>query len=593
MSRLMAGLLVVASIAAAVAVAQVSQPSEVIAEFDDSAMEWRFEERDVLKFERQGVAVAEAESVLDTIQRYQAGRDEGLGLELTRDLSGAVLLTPRADLRRNQIAIGDAVVGLVGKSWSAPLTVDAGPDAAALPSSSAQKILQAAAGAGVKPFGDYGFLAVPSGTGAITLRPAPDLRPGDFVADPTLLDRMKDLLARPDVRIEIEGPALDISDVLQGQGANSRSLLGIGADTQKTTDPVGGQPAQVQIDNIARLCANGGCNSGGLAVDPNEYRIAKTSDDSAPVDLQACDKAREEYRKSIERNGRAQTAGADLSFIPGGKAIAAEFDRSCLTRATGIPDKVLERFAVLRLPSDPYPFCGAYRIGSTQFITSMHCFQDSDGSPFEARIQGVQIFTYLKPTTAIAVDAQRRPRIEDRSSLQVAYRRQPAMRDYVVLTTLPFDNASATDFPDVLGVPRLGAPALLPGYFLYHEASPSLTGFTNTWADGVRATNKAGDAYCRVYDGASASAGGGCLIHRCQSMPLFSGSPILQAGSDRSYRIIGVHSGGAAQPEQHCPKQFSAGRAAGDATRPIVNDGSFAALVEEKMLLAAGWLRGE
>lgn len=414
------------------------------------------------------------------------------------------------------------------------------------------------------------------------------IAPGEMAI---LLDDMGGQSSRDALTTAFRG---ELEDVLGGRGAHNANVesipLRFGRDFQ-TVDPVETNISKQELDTLSEVtCGTWGtpCSNDSVEINGSAIKESVQVRSLDMPDLVACKTARDKFRQIIEANPETSHSGKEWRSLSGAGTAAKAFDRACLDPANNIDTEVLRNLAVVKVPDSVVPFCGAYRIGPKQFLTAMHCFQKPNGGVDMERLRKAQLFLYNSPTDAITLDPDSLPSIEDRRRFSGVTKEIPARRDFVILTAETVDKAGTLAPAPNIGASIIGEPVVIPGYFYYHEQHATSAG---DWTKGIRKTKLLGRDYCRIYDVSLEASSGGCLIHRCQVISGFSGSPVLQRDKKGQLYLIGVHVRGASGLDHHCASPFALAQAAGreDSTTPIVGVSNIAALITQELLLQSGW----
>jgi len=330
----------------------------------------------------------------------------------------------------------------------------------------------------------------------------------------------------------------------------------------QSVDPIDIGIANDDLDFLKSLCSQGNTNcpsEDGLVnvdgVDVNPAALLSSINISAPADadLQRCANAQKRFRDKVEFDERVSANLVAWRDIRGTQDIAAEFDAACLTDHTGIPPDILVRLGVFRQPDIEAPFCTGFLIAPDQILTALHCFHDrNSGKPRTDRMNDALFYLYTEPDVPLELVDVPRDLVPDTHAKQ--NREIPSKQDLIVVELAV---AQSSIQPVKLDVPVLGNRLIVPGYFFFADRRNTTVDHA-LWKSEIRATRDLGPGYCRVYDQAAFNREG-CLIHRCQVTPGFSGSPVLQLRTDGNWGLIGVHVRGAAEFKHHCPRRFSLG----------------------------------
>lgn len=218
-----------------------------------------------------------------------------------------------------------------------------------------------------------------------------------------------------------------------------------------------------------------------------------------------------------------------------------EFDAQCLRRVNTTelpielrPTQVLRSVGVLRNALDNRVFCGGVLVDKDTVITARHCFiQASVG--FNLNYAYISLgYIYFHRGHDEANSAQIASLI-------------PPLEDLTKPVTLEQDFVFLKLDKPIAGRPELsfrrpkaGERLWIPGYFEHHSPelqslfSASLTGrVTPDWYSGLRATK---GSKCIVLDSIDS-----CFVHTCQTVPGFSGAPIISlTQSDKENHIVVV-----------------------------------------------------
>ena len=283
---------------------------------------------------------------------------------------------------------------------------------------------------------------------------------------------------------------------------------------------------------------------------------------------QACAKARADFDSQIESRINLATQMTDLIGSDRQRDAVRAFDQSCLSSASTIPSEILDRLAILRLPGVERPFCTAFQIGPDTFLTARHCFHDSaSGYPLRRVMETAQLFHFRRPGTPIEFANPAAAEIGMRN-METGHRREiPSQDDFLILKADTRDDA----VPEIaLGEPVLGSKLIVPGIFLFADTG-GRTNDKSGWVLDIRTGRDPEGGECKLVDTSMTIDGKQCLVHYCQALPGFSGSPVMQYGEDGSLSLIGVHVRAAGQEDHHCTGPFAIGT-----KRPSVAFGNFA-----------------
>ena len=221
------------------------------------------------------------------------------------------------------------------------------------------------------------------------------------------------------------------------------------------------------------------------------------------------------------------------------RAYAEAYEDSCLSNQGELFGDVLPRSyksVIAVLKTEDVPFCGAFRIAESTFVTARHCFfhkEHRSGRPIQSRQQDVTLSILAEPHLSFALLQKYHG-----SQFNAEYPRRFTDRDdYIFLTT----ESIAIDMPAIVERPPAVADAVfLLGYFRFHQANwvfgdPSTRGRREGWSNGMRWTKA---PLCRIGPFTDP-----CISHFCQSAQGFSGSPMLARGHDSRVDYFGIHIG--------------------------------------------------
>ena len=438
---------------------------------------------------------------------------------------------------------------------------------------------------------------------APTLIARPDLGPLKFSISKNSLMELEQVYG---LSTNFDGPSLtaSLAKELAGQGAHSKAVEDIlpgSREILNTVNPLDGSVTFTDIEKLLEnLCstASGSCNIGNVVVDVTELprlvtgkQSSSYEDQSDYKDLSRCKASRDAFQK-IYKTKKSRSNVVKIAVNPKIWLAAAEYDSNCLEAVTN-PNSRLEHFAIIKQPTDTDPWCGAFRIGPRQFVSAMHCFLNNRGKVDLEKSNQFSIYLLSKPDNPItfSISAASIQNFKERYPNGVKDpSRLPAIRDFVVLDSALIDNRTDNDFRNIVSKPVIGRNAYLPGYFHYHSERRSKP---NDWTAGLRFTKDSGSSYCRLYDVVELPEGPGCLIHRCQAIAGYSGSPLMQETSDGKLTLVGVHVRGAGNFGKHCPGVFSMDKGSGGSGKtPITNFANIATMVSIKLLKQSGWKLG-
>lgn len=430
-----------------------------------------------------------------------------------------------------------------------------------------------------------------------TILPRPGLGPYDItVSTGTLmeLDRVynRSNFTSKDLTFRLE-------KYFSGRGVHAKAVESLSfelGDDHQTINPIDGSVSSKELTNIrSNLCPekNGKCQLGSAYFDGIELVSAIEDNMNNSESLSTCSAAMTNFRKLYRTRG-SHTDVADIEDNPAIWAAAAKFETDCLEVATRPMIPRLANFSIIKQNAAIAPYCGAFRIGPQQFVSAMHCFLNKRGKIDLRKTENSSIYLLGSPkipikfSIAVSSTQQFKRRYPDgiRNENEI-----PAIRDFVVLESASFDERTESEFRNIVSAPVIGQNAFLPGYFQYHSDRRSKP---NDWPAGIRLTKSIGTSYCRLYDLAETRSGAGCLIHRCQAIAGYSGSPLLQETATGKLTLVGVHVRGARNFEEHCPATFTMEKASGGAgSAPITSFANIATMISTKLLKDSGWRPGD
>jgi|GEM_PF-3595176 len=519
---------------------QESMPAPFIVEFDDAGATPVLDEAQASALADLNLSNDQLIRLAAAARSYQVDKEESLGVTLNLDNVRASQLELSSSLTEDQIAISQAYIeafnrGDVGTSASGDFE-------------DRLSALQEELDNNLNGFGAFSAAAIEYRRGAGQ----------DQTVDPidTGLDQ-----AEKDKLIAFCNKYPDQCEGIQGI---SDTIAGIGT-------PMGGStgarvfglnpPAPDEVEDLIPPALK------RFIVNPAALFGWAASMDPPGNEVKACSESRSRFRSTVENNKNAFQSGGDKwKTIASALENALDFDTACLEGPTGMPPQIEQRIAVLKERGKEMPFCTAYQISDSEFLTAMHCFHDKDsGLPKRSRLKDTLVYLYSSPSTAIEIEP-----IPAISITRTNKKEEIASKsDYYVLTAAdPIPGLQDVTYADA----KIGEEAFVPGYFHFVDTSGSQRGH-GTWKEHVRWTKSIGGNYCRIVD-VSEEDDQGCLVHHCQAIPGFSGSPVLQLQSNGDYALVGVHAGADRARSRNCPTPFLLG---GDT--PFIEHGNFASII--------------
>jgi hypothetical protein len=421
-----------------------------------------------------------------------------------------------------------------------------------------------------------------------SLKARPDLGPREFAISPGIFAELEETygLSNDTGVLELEN---DITRNFGGKGVHTtevEKLWGKMDDVLQTIDPAPNSASPIKIATIeSNLCpeSNGHCSDGSVTYDVPLLTHSIESNSASAAVLSECKSSRTAFRDLYRKSGPGIATTSPIWRA------AAEFDTNCLATVAQ-QDPKLESFAVIKMASETDPYCGAFRIGPRQFATAMHCFLKG-GKIDKSKANHSSIYLFGSPASPIAFSISPSSIENFNRFYRNGVNKIPAFRDLVVLESAVVDQRTDNDFTDIVSEAVIGKRAILPGYFVYHSERRSKP---NYWPAGIRSTKVMGNDYCRIYDAAVVGSGAGCLIHRCQAIKGYSGSPLLQETADGKLALVGIHVTGAQNTGKHCPAEFKVDKVSGGTgDDPLTLHANIATLVSTELLINSGWKPGE
>ena len=306
--------------------------------------------------------------------------------------------------------------------------------------------------------------------------------------------------------------------------------------------------------------------------------------------FQVCRDARSDFQRDVEQKIDYKNPQKWRS-IPNAALRSDAFDQACLAQPL-VNSSIMENFAIIRRPESIVPLCSAYRIDFTNFVTAKHCFYNADGQPqSDVDIKKTEIYLFNAPETALKIDSKYSPALKSYESTDPINREIPVREDMIVLKVTPENLPPFTMAGPVWTGVTIGEPVEIYGYYAFHGTPLKTPG---DWTKYIRKTKVIGEDYCRISDIAMQGSKGNCLVHQCQALIGFSGSPVMQKSSGTS-SLVGVHAREVRNPEHHCGNSFKVASYVNsigsdeDLYEPLVNNANMASHVTQASLAQAGW----
>ncbi|MEO1662110.1 MAG: trypsin-like serine protease [Pseudomonadota bacterium] len=359
---------------------------------------------------------------------------------------------------------------------------------------------------------------------------------------------------------------IDLGRSLQDEGAYDASgeYLRPRKGQQQTVNPIDTGISTDDELKVEKLCnedpnvclprIDGDPGAAGILVMPDLIMEAINASKIVTAAETSCVEAQALFRSEVEFDGSNGEDFNDWRNEPQAEILAKNFDDVCLDKAASIDARILDRLAVLKMPNVETPFCTAFRTGPATFLTARHCFHDRQrGKAMNDRMKQARVFMYRAPDVAIEIEEVRNSSGFDTSGQ--TNKEIKSINDFITL------KAKAPD-PSVsnlaISAPVIGAELVIPGHYIFADRRGVSVGPT-TWQSEIRTSRRLAGGYCRIYDYSESTSGGACLIHRCQVMPGFSGSPMIQIDDQNEMSLVGVHVRGEGFLGHHCPSQFAIG----------------------------------
>ncbi|HCE4575637.1 hypothetical protein ACEWAS_05770 [Vibrio parahaemolyticus] len=383
----------------------------------------------------------------------------------------------------------------------------------------------------------------------------------------------------------------DIEKALFGFGFHSTEIerfRRLSETIFRTVNPLVRDVKQGDIKIINSLCPTDEriCYVGKAVVNTEQLYVAVQSPDENALTDELNDCRTDQLlfdglHTGLGSHNSPQEVPVDAAIWEAGK----QFDKSCLEKV-----QVIEKLAVIKREDYPNdPVCGAYRVGPTQFVSALHCFQ-TDGRIDQMKVMKSSIFMTDNPTRPVSFTIANETLLKFNREYRGRVKADmPAHRDLAILDTEVFDDIGYERFENVIAEPIVGEKVVIPGYFSYHKdrkTNPS------AWVEGIRTTRSIGDGYCLIYDRSFSRSNTGCLIHRCQAIGGYSGSPVLQEQPDGTQALVGVHVRVGGDYNKHCPQGFEIQQTINpnnNSGKPLSLFGNIAVTTTENLLIASGW----
>lgn len=522
-----------------------SQESGVVISFETGEPETNLDADQLRELGELGLSNDDLFGIAEIARDYQSLRDEGLGVELNIAGGDVPSLIVQPALRADQVSISADLLAVYGDQNSEGLSEE---ERTRLFESYRNGLMESLEGNGAF---ENAAQINPRRTGTEqTVDPLdPGLTPAERERLQAFCREYPDQCVEPE--IEIEAP-----DLPQAGGFGETVASFFIGDTSTSVVSLVVKPEELKIFKV------------NLA--PIMDWLRQVTEPSEA--LQACSVARGEFNRIVEKHKPVfEKLDTSWTKISGAVNAAKAFDEACLSGPDELPDYVTERLAVIKLGNDPLPHCTAFQISPSHFLTAKHCFHNQEtGQPAWETLDGSLLYRFAEPGTAIEIEPVRKSQIP-KTSAGVELR---SFRDFIVLKS---KTAIGSSTPPELPPAIIGNEVLIPGYF--HFARTTNRGLTqSSWRDSIRSTKSIGGGYCRIFD-VSARGGTGCLVHLCQAIPGFSGSPVLQSSAPNTYSVVGVNVRADGNRRYNCPTPFLIGD-----DRPIVDHGNLAALVSETLI---------
>ena len=306
--------------------------------------------------------------------------------------------------------------------------------------------------------------------------------------------------------------------------------------------------------------------------------------------LQLCRDARSAFQRDVEQKIDYKNPQKWRS-IANATLRSDAFDQACLARPL-VNSSIMENFAIIRRPGSIVPICSAYSIDSTNFVTAKHCFYNADGQPqSDIDIRKTEIYLFNAPEAVIKIDSNYSPSLKNYEHTDPIRREIPVREDMIVLKAAPENLPPFSIVGPVWTDVTIGEPVEIYGYYAFHGTPLQTPG---DWTKYIRKTKVIGEDYCRISDFASQGSEGNCLVHQCQALIGFSGSPVMQKSAGMS-SLVGVHVREVRNPEHHCGNSFTVASyvnsigSGEELYEPLFNNANMASHVTQASLAQAGW----